>query len=139
MDTLLPQPDLDDLDNRFWSRYKVRYPAWVKPGDLLVSRLSREIGKRLLTVQDVWKTRTLLHQKRSKQKKTVVGEVTLMMGEAEEPDPVTHDLGTYLQLLFTLMLGYALAGDQPHPSPPTTPELRSSVSTTYVLVPLDVV
>ena len=139
LDVLLPQLELDGLDAYFWARYKVRYPAWVRPSDLLISRLSREIGKRLLSIHDIWKTRSLLHQKKSKQKKQKVGDVEIVTGEQEDPEHVSRDVGTYLNLLFTLMLAFAMAGAEPHPHPPTEPEVKGSSTVKYVLVPLDIV
>ena len=125
LDVLLPQVELDGLDAHFWARYKVRYPAWVRPSDLLISRLSREIGKRLLSIHDIWKTRSLLHQKKSKQKKQKVGDVEITTGEPEDPEHVSRDVGTYLNLLFTLMLAFAMAGAEPHPYPPVEPEVKA--------------
>jgi hypothetical protein len=29
MDSLLTQPELDGLDDAFWRRYKMRFPAWI--------------------------------------------------------------------------------------------------------------
>ena len=139
LDVLLPQVELDGLDAHFWARYKVRYPAWVRPSDLLISRLSREIGKRLLSIHDIWKTRSLLHQKKSKQKKQKVGDVEITTGEPEDPEHVSRDVGTYLNLLFTLMLAFAMAGAEPHPHPPVEPEVKGSSTVKYVLVPLDIV
>ena len=139
LDVLLTQPELDSLDGHFWMRYKVRYPSWVRPSDLLISRLSREIGKRLLSIHDVWKTRSLLHQKKSKPKKSQIGDVQILTGETEENQVVSRDLGTYMALLFTLMLAFAMAGAEPTPKPPTVPETKGAPTVQYVLVPLDIV
>ena len=56
LDELLPQPELEELSLRFWARYHVRYAPAVEPSDLLVSRLTKELGKRMLTVRCVRQT-----------------------------------------------------------------------------------
>ena len=50
LDKLLEQPVLDDLAARFWSRYKMAYPPEIAPSDLMISRISRELDKRLSSV-----------------------------------------------------------------------------------------
>jgi hypothetical protein len=68
-DALLPQPDLDDLVSQFWSRHHLRHAPAVEPSDLLISRLSKEMGKRLLTIRSVWQTSTMNHQLRTDRKR----------------------------------------------------------------------
>ena len=51
-----------EIGDQFWTRYKVSYPPHLEPADAGVSRLSREITKKLLIVRDVNKWRTMLHQ-----------------------------------------------------------------------------
>ena len=58
MDQLLPQPDLDDLADNYFARYHLSYPPDVMPADTLVSRAAKEIGKRTLSLPDVWKVKT---------------------------------------------------------------------------------
>ena len=62
LDDPLEEAVLRDVKTTFWRRYRPRYPAEVIPSDTLVSRCHREIGKRLLTVFDVWTVKSLRHQ-----------------------------------------------------------------------------
>eukprot|EP00972_Heterocapsa_arctica_P068181 10068413-Heterocapsa_arctica.AAC.1 len=50
------------------------WPPEVAPGDLIVSRHSREIGKRLLSVRDVLKVRSQAQQQRATRKRTRITE-----------------------------------------------------------------
>ena len=93
----------------------------------------------LLSIHDVWKTRSLLHQKKSKPKKSKFGDVEILTGETEEAQIVSRDIGTYMALLFTLMLAFAMAGAEHTASPPKDLEVKGAATVKYVLVPLDIV
>lgn len=45
IDNLLPAPELAGLKERFYARYKLRFPVGTEPCDQLVSRLTREISR----------------------------------------------------------------------------------------------
>ena len=60
LDVLLPQPNVDSIADIFWDRYKIAYTPDVEPSDLLISRIVKEIEKRLLSLCDVWKVKTRL-------------------------------------------------------------------------------
>ncbi len=62
LDDLLDETELRDLSLAFWRRYKTRYPADRTPADSMISRLSREMSRRLLMVFSVALARTLEHQ-----------------------------------------------------------------------------
>ena len=49
-------------------------PPELAPADLLVSRISREIDKRMLSIKEVFQVRTQAHQLRASRKHTRVGE-----------------------------------------------------------------
>ncbi len=53
MDALLPQPDLDDLAVLLCSRHKLAFPPEVDAADAMVSRLNKEIKRRMTTVRDM--------------------------------------------------------------------------------------
>ena len=65
LDVLLTQPELENMAARHWARYKVTLPPEVAPSDMLVSRVSKEIDKRLLSSRAVAKVRTIAQQQRS--------------------------------------------------------------------------
>jgi hypothetical protein len=140
LDALLPQSELDSIGDRFWRRYHVRVPAWLHPSDTLVSRLFREMEKRLLTIHVVWRVKTLLQQKKAVQKKERLSStVTVSVaGEVEDTEAVTHDVSNYLNLLYTLLLAYVMAGTVALPNAPQTDDKQQD-QTAVVRVPMDVV
>jgi hypothetical protein len=104
---LLPQPDLGDLVNQFWSRRHLRHAPSVEPSDLLISRLSKETGKRLLTIRSVWQTSTMNHQLRTGRKRQKITETIDLVKEESEADvQISKSLNTYLNTLFTLCIAY---------------------------------
>ena len=84
----------------------------MHPSDAVVSRVSRELSKRMLCVFSAWKVRSLQFQIGSSQRKRKLGE-GLFTDAAETEEVVSHDCDTYLQKLHTLMIVYALAGVAP--------------------------
>lgn len=58
---LFPYKDLQALRMAFHKRYKLTFGTSVEPSDAVLSRLYREIGKRVGKVHDVLKTKTLTH------------------------------------------------------------------------------
>jgi len=135
-DELLPQPELDELEGAFWSRYHVRYAPTVEPADLLVSRLSKELAKRLLTVRSVWQTRTMTHQLSTTRKRRKLGS-NLEFVEDEAEAVFKRDLQTYLEMLYTLYIAYAKAGIRAVEGGTAT-ESRTSDPTAFVVAPLEV-
>ena len=136
-DELLPQPELDELEQAFWTRYHLRYAPEVEPADLLVSRLSKEMSKRLLTVRSVWQTRTMTHQLSTSRKRRKISE-NLEFVEREPDVNITQDLQTYLELLHTLCIAYARAGVRAIGDRSTAPESRLSDPADYVEAPLEI-
>ena len=97
------------------------------------------MSKRILTHKDVFKTRSRAHQSKAAQKRTRVGEALEYVHQESEEVDVPRSVAAYLDLLWTLLLGYAKAGvTRVSPQPPE-PERRGALTTRYVLVPLDVV
>ena len=143
LDGLLNEKALNDLRDAFHRRYKLTFGAQVEPSDQLVSRIYKEIERRMCQVHDVFRTKTLTHTFMSSRKKRRIAdgvEVLLPEAEGEIADgPVKETLSTYLALLFTLMLAYARAGCQARSDAPTKAEGRGEPSVAYVHVPLDVV
>jgi hypothetical protein len=135
LDALLTERELEEIGDQFWDRYKVSYPPHLDPADTGVSRLNREIGKRLLTVRDVNKWKTMLHQAHAKRNKWQLGEgIELSPDSAEECD-IKVPLAAYLNSLHSLLIGYAKAGIQKRDPLPAGPEKHGSDTTRYVAVP----
>ena len=55
LDSLLEESELRDAKQAFWRRYRLRFPAKVRPSDAVVSRVSRELSRRMLCLFNVWK------------------------------------------------------------------------------------
>ena len=62
LDTMLGESELRDAKTQFWVRYKLRFPPEVHPADSTLSRVSREMSKRMLCVFNVWKVKSLQFQ-----------------------------------------------------------------------------
>ena len=138
LDSLLEESELRDAKQAFWRRYRLRFPAEVHPSDAVVSRVSRELSKRMLCLFNVWKVRSLQFQLGTSQKKRRLGD-GLFTEEAETEESYTADCDTYLNKLHTLLIAYSLAGCQPMPgvADATKEQTLGADSTEYVEVPLD--
>jgi hypothetical protein len=139
LDEMLPRPELDNLNVLHHKRYKLTWPPEKAPSDQLVSRLSKEIDKRLLCLADIWKVRTQAQQQRASRKRKKVGDdVELLIGEQDDDEtPGNQDLVLYLANLETAMIGLSIAGIKPA-SAAVPAEVRGTKSTLIVQVPLDV-
>ena len=73
LDDLLEEGTLREVKIQFWKRYKVKYPVEASPSDQLLSRCYREMDKRILTVCDIWRIKTLQHQVMTTKKRKQVG------------------------------------------------------------------
>ena len=87
----------------------MRFPAEVHPGDAVVSRVSRELSKRMLCVFDVWRVKSLQFQLTTVQRKRKLRD-NLFTEEVDTEEQVAKDADTYLDKLYTLLLAYAIAG-----------------------------
>ena len=137
---MLADSELRDVKTNFWIRYRMRYPPEVHPADATLSRVSRELSKRMLCVYNLWKVRTLQYQLHTTQKKRKLAE-GLYTEEAEEDDKTPHDWENYMDRLLTLLLAYAMAGVTPRANVKDA-SLEKSLgadSTAFVEVPMDVV
>ena len=140
LDTMLADTELRDVKSNFWVRYRMRFPPEVHPADATLSRISRELSKRMLCVYNLWKVRTLQYQLHTTQKKRKLAE-GLYTEEAEDEDKIPHDWENYLDRLLTLLLAYAMAGVTPRASvkDASMEKALGADSTAFVEVPLDVV
>ena len=92
LDTMLGESELRDAKTQFWIRYKLRFPPEVHPADSTLSRVSREMSKRMLCVFSVWKVKSLQFQLTSTQKKRKLGDY-LFTEEPDEEEPSNRDAG----------------------------------------------
>ena len=74
LDTMLEENELRDAKAAFWRRYRLKFPPEVHPSDATLSRVSREMGKRMLCVFNIWKVRNLQYQLHTTNKRRKVGE-----------------------------------------------------------------
>jgi hypothetical protein len=103
LEGLLSSGILDDLNTRFWKRYHTRIATELEPSDFLISRLSKELAKRLLQVHPVYKVKTLTHQLRAERKRQKIGAgLEFVHSEALAGDEPSHTVTNYLNCLFTL-------------------------------------
>ena len=136
---VLPSAELESLQTVFHKRYKLSWPADIEPSDLLVSRITREIDKRSMSLISLDSVRTLAHHQQSSRKKiSLGGDVNLMLEEhSTDQSATTTNVSGILAALFTLLVAYARAGAKPREGI-TKEETRSDPSTMFVEAPLDV-
>ena len=125
---------------QFWRRYKTRFPPELYPSDATLSRVTRELNKRMLCVFSVWKVKSLQFQLVSTSKKRKLGE-NLFTEDQELEEVVPRDWESYLDRLRILLTAYALAGVQAVAGgPPANSENTVGADTTqFVQALLDVV
>ena len=139
LDTLLQDSELRDFKLMFWVRYRHRFPPEIHPADATLSRVSREMSKRMLCVFSVWKVRSLQFQLHTTNKRRKLAD-GLFTEEAEEEDAASQDWESYLDKLQTLMIAYSMAGVTPVPGAPTasTEAALGADAVKYVQAPLDI-
>ena len=136
LDDLLGETDLRNVKVQFWKRYKLRYPAEIMPCDQNVSRCFRELDRRMLTVYDIWKVRTLQHQVTTTRKRKKLAEGLYSFEEDCETN-VSHNLSSYLANLHTYLLALAITGSVKKTGAPAD-ETFESDSVKFVAAPWDV-
>ena len=141
LDLLLPQPELESLADTYWARYHEIWPPHVAPADSLVSRLFKEVSKKALQVPDIWKVRTQKQYLRSQQKKTKIAVGLNLISDEDEEDKISNFCVTkYLELMFTLFIGFAVAGaSRRSGAPAPTAETRMTDPCQVIEVPKDVI
>jgi len=137
MDDMLEEGTLRDVKVQFWKRYKMKYPVEVTPSDQLLSRCYREMDKRLLTVYDVWKVKSLMHQVMTTKKRKQVGTDLYTFEDDAEAATEIRGVERYLAMLHTYLLALSIAGSNKVQGAPPDETLGSD-STKYAKVPWDV-
>ena len=136
LDDLLSEVDLRTVKINFWKRYKMKYPSEITPCDQIISRCFREVEKRLLTVYDVWKVRSLKHQVTTSRKRKQVGDGLFTFEEENYVEP-NHSASAYLARLHTYLLALAVTGAVKLAQAPNE-ETFGSNSVEFVAAPWDV-
>ncbi len=95
------------------------------------------MDKRLLTVFDIWRVKTLLHQVTTTKKRKQVGTDLYTFEDEAEETSVTHGVEKYLSKLHTYLLALAIAGSTSVEGAPQE-EVFGSDSTKLIKVPWDV-
>jgi len=140
LDALLPTQQLDDLKDKFWSRYHIKYHPMIEPSGYWVSKCANKLQKRRLSVDDLWTIRSRQHQSKIDRKKqrTPGTELEITSSETISDVSIPKSVFSYLQCLFTYSIAWARAGCEPLDGAPTE-EDRATESIRMVHVPLDVV
>ena len=137
MDDLVEEGTLREIKLQFWKRYRMKHPVEIAPSDHLLSRCYRELRKRLLSVYDIWRVKTLRYQVMSTRKRKKVGiDLYTFEDEAEETS-AAHDVDNYLAMLHTYLLALAIAGSD-EVQGIQAEEAFGSDSTKFVETPWDV-
>ena len=90
LDTMLGETELRDTKQQFWRRYKMRFPPEIHPADTTISRVAREMQKRMLCVYNIWRVKTLQFQLTTSQKKRKLSDgLFIEEGEDEEVGTTT--------------------------------------------------
>ena len=137
MDQLLTQQELDDAADKFYRRYKISYPPAIMPSDQLISRVSKEVSKRALSMRDLWKNKSQAQMLKATRKRTALTDgVDLLSAEPEDDGHEPHTLHVYLSKLFMQLLAHTVVGTVAVSTAPTS-EPRGSDTTDFVEFPLD--
>ena len=140
MDDLLDEPQLADMREVFWARYKIKYPSDITPGDALVSRKYKELSNFLLSVGNPLKARSIAFDRTHDPAKVEIA-VGLTFDPHKKDVEVSRPGGVdnWLGGLWFELLALAIAGCKPIEPQPEKPETRASDPSDYVTVPLCVV
>jgi hypothetical protein len=147
LDDVLDEATLRQVKVQFWKRYKSAYPAEVLPSDQLLSRCYREMEKRLLTVYDIEKVESFLHQVMTAKPRMKPGADLCTIKESWKrywrrgqwrwQQPGNNGVDKYLAMLYSYLLALAIAGSSKIQGAPTEEALGTD-STKFVKVPWDV-
>jgi hypothetical protein len=119
LDDLVEEVTLREIKGQFWKRYSMKHPVDITPSDHLLSRCYRELTSRLLSVYDIWKVKTLLHQVMSTKKRKQVGTDLYTFEDEPELTSDTHGVEKYLAVLHTYLLALSIAGSSKVQGAPT--------------------
>ncbi len=120
----------------FWDRYHVSPPMEKMPGDMLISRLAKELEKRFLHVTDLMKIKGIVWERRSETIKEQVGDnLYTERTPDQQHEERAETLRSYLEVMEMYMLAMAVVGAAPVTPEPTAKETRGSDPSDYVVFP----
>ena len=134
---LLPATELDALKEAFYKRYHIKPTPAKFPGDRLISKMVKSLGRGQLEVFDLWSVRSLVHQRTHGAKRRRLAE-NIFIHEEDKDEQAPRNWLNYLDKLETYLYALAIAGVQPLAPAPATPETLATGSTPYIRVPLDI-
>ena len=106
------------------------------PGDLLISRIVKELDKRFMHVTDLMKIKGVIWERQSESKKEKVGENLYSERTPDQQDEErTETVRNYLDVIEMYMLGLSIAGAKALEPAPTAPEDSSTDPSDYVIFP----
>lgn len=111
LEAMLDAQVLNDLRDKFYARYHLRFAPEQEPSDYLISKVANQLTHRLLQVYPIWKVRSLTHQVMSDTKRRKVGNgLEVITDHPEETSKESRTPQNYLRLLHILFLAYARVG-----------------------------
>ena len=136
LDVILDSKDIKEMIARFWHRHKISFPTDEMPGDLLLSRVAREMERRFLHLTDVLKVKGVDVERRAQTKKTDIGKGLTYTAEAKELDASRPEtVAAYLAALRMYTLALAIWGAKGRDPAPTDAETRETNPEDYVHFP----
>ena len=115
------------------------WPAEIYPGDALISKTRKQVERRMLTVEDMLKIKTLSHQVTQTQKKTQIPGTSIQVVETPEAEQVKpNSVTAYMQGIHTYALAMAHVGTDELAQKVPIQEDFGVDSTLIVNIPLDV-
>ncbi len=128
---------LSNLLAAFWERHKLLTPLKKMPGDLLISRIFKELEKRFMHVTDLMKIKGVIWERKAETTKEQVGEHLYVERTPEQQDEVRDEtVRNYLEVMEMYMLALAIVGAQKISPPPSKPETQESDPSDYVIFPV---
>ena len=94
---------LNDLRDKFYARYNLRFAPEQEPSDYIISKVANQLTHRRLQVYHVWKVRSLTHPVMSDTQRRKVGNVFEV--NTDHPEDTYKESRTpqnYLRLLHIL-------------------------------------
>ena len=135
-DKTLKSDEIKAKVQAFWDRHKLMPVLSKMPGDLLISRLTKEIEKRFLHITELLKIKGVLWERRSNTSRQKVGDNLYTDVAPDQQDEVRPEtVKAYLEVMEMYMLALAIVGATPvHPSP-TAAETKEADPSDYVVFP----
>ncbi len=108
-DALLDSAHLSDLHSIFLRCHKMRFPVEVEPSEQLISRLTRQLNKRCLSVKVLASVSTMAHQAVSSRRHIGLTHVEITLLEEMVEVSSSSGVNAMLANLFTYLLALARA------------------------------